>query len=487
MKTGRWCVAAFALILSDIAWAEYGCKVSLWRGESLSVLLPDQAHEIAGRVDGLNIERGTVLPVRYLVDNRGVEYRLVADRAVYGSTEQGLHFATVMADTDAKPGTYKFGQLSVTIVDRVLPPASEWKYHLDFWQHPWAVARVNGCEPFSTAHYRAMEPLWRQLAAAGQKVLTVTIVDKPWNHQCYDAYGSMIGRRRMPDGTWRFDYSRFDEYVSFGRACGIGPQIGCYTMCSWGYVVDYVDERGKPVTVVAKPGTQSFEMYWHDFLMDFERHLKEKEWLENTYISMDERSPEDLVYISSFLRRIAPGLKIAMSGDRNPSAYKGVEIDSYSQAMQLITPEFLSEVPMRRSQGKVTTYYICCNPSRPNTFMGSGAAEAFVCGFLPVVCGLDGLCRWAYNSWGENPIMDMSYNRWDSGDTALIYPDGSPSWRFLDLKNGIQQAEKFRILKEEGVRISELERLAKCFVLRDLLAGADYRKLRENVLKELNR
>ena len=67
--------------------------------------------------------------------------------------------------------------------------------------------------PFSAAHYRAMEPLWKMLAAAGQKTLTVTLVDRPWNHQCYDAYGTMIGRRKGADGKWSFDYSVFDRYV----------------------------------------------------------------------------------------------------------------------------------------------------------------------------------------------------------------------------------------------------------------------------------
>ena len=84
-------------------------------------------------------------------------------------------------------------------------------------------------------------------------------------------------------------------------------------------------------------------------------------------------------------------------------------------------------------------------------------------------------------------MNDMTYNRWSSGDVALVYPDGSPSWRFLELKNGIQQAEMFRLLSEAGVRRAELATLAKRFVLKDLLEGTDYSALRREVLDVLNR
>lgn len=467
--------------------ADFNHEVTLWRGESLSTVLPDRAHELTSGGEGVDIDQGTLLPVRYLPNYRGFEYKFVADRAVYGSKESGLHFATITAARDAKPGTYHFGQLTVKVLDRVLPPPAAWKYYLDLWQHPWAVARINGLTPFSDAHYRAMEPLWKQLASAGQKALTVTLVDKPWNRQCYDAYGSMIGRRKGADGKWSFDYSVFDRYVEFGRACGIGPHISCYTMCPWGYMIDYIGPDGNPVRVEAKPGTPVFDDYWHDFLVDFERHLQAKGWLADTYIAMDERSPEDLQYIAKFVKRVAPGLKIAMAGNCAPSEFAGIEIDSYSQFICHVDEKFLGEVPARREAGKVTTYYVCCGPARPNTFMESTPGEAFVCGFYPAACGLDGLLRWAYNSWGEDPVNDMTYNSWKAGDVALVYPDGSPSWRFLELKNGIQQAEKFRLLAESGERAAELKALAAKFALKPLLDGTDYLALREDVLKALNR
>lgn len=469
-------------------------RVTVWRGESASVLVSDEFPEIGGAAEGVSVRRGTLLPVRYNAGPHSLEYRFKADRAVYGSKAAGLHFATVTAAADAKPGEYEFGQLTVKVIDRVLPPPREWKYFLDLWQHPWAVARVRGVKPFSPEHYAAMEPFWRMLADAGQKTLTVTLVDQPWNHQCYDAYGTMIGRVKSADGKWSFDYSVFDEYVEFGRKCGLGPDIACYTMCPWGYMVDWKEEgNGKEGRGLVErrekllPGTKGFDDYWGAFLVDFSKHLEEKGWLKDAFIAMDERSPEDLAYIAKFVRRVAPALRIAMAGNRRPGEFKGIEIDNYSQSMAHVDAPFLSEVPARRKEGRVTTYYICCGPDRPNTFMQSGPGEAFVCGFYPAACGLDGLLRWAYNCWGEDSLNDMTYSRWTAGDIALVYPDGSPSWRFLELRNGIVAAEKFRILREQGGRDAELDALAAKFDLGTLLRGTDYPALQRAVDSVVNR
>ena len=480
-------VAATALCLACGALLGYETEVKVWRGEKLAVLLLDGSHEISGSAPGIAVETGTLMPVRYNRSARSLDYASKADRAVVGSKEPGLGFAVVAASQDAKPGRYEFGQLVVTVLDRTLPPAREWKYYLDLWQHPWAVARAKGVKPFSPEHYAAMEPLWKMLADAGQKALTVTLVDQPWNHQCYDAYGSMVVRRKGADGRWSFDYSLFDEYVEFGRKCGIGPDIACYTMCPWGYKVDYFGADGRQVRVAAKPGTPFFDEYWGAFLPDFERHLREKGWLANTYIAMDERSPEDLTYIAKFVRRVAPGFKIAMAGNRKPSEYNGIEIGSYSQLLGHVSKDFLGEVPARQKEGNVTTYYVCCSPERPNTFMNSGLGEAFVCGFYPAAAGLDGLLRWAYNSWGADPVNDMTYPRWTAGDVALVYGDGSASWRFLELRNGIVAAEKFRILREQGGRDADLDALASKFDARQLMKGADYEALQRAVSDIVNK
>ena len=442
--------------------------LAAWRGETVSAWLP-AGESVGAAPAGFVVKTGVARGVKYAPTPKAAERLVAKDRVEWDSTAEGPRVVQVRVPATAKPGVYAVGDVKIRVVDRVLPPAKDWTYYLDLWQHPWAVSRTVGVKPFSKEHYAAMEPIWKLLASAGQKTLTVSLVDLPWNHQCQDGYEAMVRYTRRADGSTSVDFSLFDEYVAFGRKCGLGPDIGCYTMCPWGYKVSWYDEDGKMRKAVAKPGTPFFREYWGPFLKAFAAHLKEKGWFRDAIIALDERSPEDLRNTVEFLQAMAPGMRIAMAGNRKPSEFKGIVVDSYSQVLVHVTPDFLAEVPQRRKEGKITTYYICCGPAKPNTFMDSELDEAFWCGAYPAMCGLDGLLRWAWNSWPLDACADASYGSWRAGDTFLVYPDGSPSARFLELLNGIQQAEKFNILKAQGVRVDELGALAAKYDLKAAL------------------
>jgi len=464
-------------------------EVAAWRGETVAARVADFA-ELGEAPKGLTVKTGVLKSVRYTNKPEGLQLLETYDRVVWGRNGKGPRVVEIAVPADAKPGVYACGNMNIRVIDRVLPPAKEWKYVLDLWQHPWAVARVAKAKPFSRKHYAAMRPVYELLATAGQKMITATLLDEPWDHQCCDAYGSMIGRVKRADGSWSFDYAVFDEYVEFCRSCGLGPDIACYTMCPWGYVVRWQDEKGATQSCVAKPGTPEFADYWGAFLVDFAKHLKEKGWLDRTYIAMDERSPEDVRLIATFIQEKVPGLRISMAGNRKPSDFKGITIDAYSQVLfaDCLTPEFLREAAERRTKGLVTTFYVCCSPTYPNTFMSSGAGEAFWLGAYPAMCGLDGFLRWAWNSWPQDPCEDASFGTWMPGDTFLCYPGGEPSWRFLELRNGIAASEKVRLLKEQGLFADEIAKVAALYKVDEAVANkCDFVWIRQETQKLVNR
>ena len=496
MHTIRRIAAAHMSLLASMLALPHdasGELLTVWRGETLAVRLQDEIETPFAGPAGISLRFGALKTVKYALGHQwqetALQYGLAADRVDWSCNGDGQRIVEISVPPDFPAGDYALGgQMRLKVLDRVLPPPAEWKYFLDIWQHPWAVARVAGAKPFSPEHYKAMRPLWELLATAGQKTLTVTLVDQPWNHQCRDAYGSMVRRIRMNDGSWRFDYALFDAYVEFGLKCGLGPLISCYTMCPWNYIVSWEDESGALQKAEAKPGSSFFETYWGPFLEDFAAHLKEKGWYGQTVIAMDERIPEDVKVIADFVRQRAPGLKLGAAGNRPPGRFSGIKIDFYSQGLSEVSDELLAEVPARRAQGLMTTHYICCGPATPNTFVDSHDGEAFWAAFYPAACGLDGMLRWAWNSWGNDAMSDASFGHWRAGDTYLAYPDGSPSWRFLELRNGIVAAEKFRLLKESGVRPVALEYLSRRFVLKDALAGkTQWQTLRKAVQEEVNR
>jgi hypothetical protein len=153
-----------------------------------------------------------------------------------------------------------------------------------------------------------------------------------------------------------------------------------------------------------------------------------------------------------------------------------------------INEAYLREAAARQAKGMKTTYYVCCGPVYPNTFMSSGPGEAFWLGAYPAMCGLDGFLRWAWNSWPQDPAADASYGNWRAGDTFFVYPDGAPSWRFLELRNGIVAAEKVRLLKEKGLFAEEFAALAATYKPVEASKGkSNYVAIKKATLKFVNR
>jgi len=384
---------------------------------------------------------------------------------------------TVDVPSDTKPGTYSGKvtaiaqggrsvefDVALDVQNRTLPAPKDWAFFLDLWQHPLAVARYHGVKPWSKDHYSVLKPLLGELASIGQKTITATLTDLPWNHQNFDPYYTMVEHVKGSDGKFTHDYAIFDEWVAFAQLCGLGPQIHCYTMVTWGNLVHYVDgATGDKIAVKLVPGTPEHEAFWGPFLADFEKHLAARGWLGRTYIAIDERSREELMASAAVLKKYAPGLKIQMAGNKPPSTFKGIEIHNYSQSMRAdwVSPEFKAEVKARREKGYVTTTYICCSPDRPNTFTFSPYAEQQWLGLYAAAQGFDGMLRWAAFNWPRDPLFDSSFSphhgSWAPGDTFLVYPGPRLSVRWENLRDSIENFEKIRILRAEGASTPELE------------------------------
>lgn len=443
--------------------------LSAWRGEDLYAQVPREVKlgdGAAALPPGFEMKVGSLRPVAWQYKPKNDDWRLSYDRVAWGSDLGGPRVVLVSVPRDAKPGDYAVGELKLHVVDRVLPAPQDRAFYLDLWQHPWAVSRWNKVEPFSKDHYRAMKPLWQLLGKLGQKTITTTIVPLPWNHQCYDGYGTMIGVKESAKGRFAYDYSVFDTYVAFSKRCGLGPYIACYSMVPWGEQVRWTGPDGKEVKRRLKPGTPEFEAYWKPFLESFTKHLKEKGWLDKTYIALDERPPEAMRPIVEFIRKYGRGLKVSACGNRPPSEYVGIEPEAFSLSIQFVNDDFIRDAKRRAAEGRITTTYVCSGPYMPNTFLCSEPAEAHWLAVYQRLAGFSGLLRWAYNSWPEDPMCDGSYGNWWCGDTYLVYPDGSPSARLLMLNNGIQASEKWRICEERGLFKAQLAEIAARYQLK---------------------
>jgi len=346
----------------------------------------------------------------------------------------------------SKNGKFAPLDMELKVGERVLPAPREWTFWLDLWQNPYAVARYYQVPLWSEAHFESMRPILKQLADAGQKCITASIMHQPWGGQTEDPFESMVMRVKKLDGSWEYNYEVFDKWVEFVMSMGIDREINCYSMIPWKLSFRYYDQASDGMKFVeAKVGSPEYREFWFPFLTDFARHLKAKGWFGRTTIAMDERPMEQMQKAITLIKEADPDFKVALAGNYHEQIEK--DIFDYSIASGQVYPEkVLAE---RRALGKKSTVYTCCSEAYPNMFTFSPPAEAAWHAWYAAADDFDGYLRWAFNSWVKDPLRDSRFRAFGAGDCYQIYPGGRSSVRFERLVEGIQDYEKVRILKEE--------------------------------------
>lgn len=104
---------------------------------------------------------------------------------------------------------------------------------------------------------------------------------------------------------------------------------------------------------------------------------------------------------------------------------------------------------------------MCSKPEHPNNFTFSPLAEQALLAWYATARGYAGFLRWAYNSWGEDPLHDSKFRTWPAGDTYQVYPGPLRSTRFKRLREEIPDFDKIRIVREKLEAANELEKLAE--------------------------
>ena len=488
-------------------------KGSAWRGERISCQLivwaPERIENVDISIPDLSGQDNAIISSEHIKPFK-IEY-VMTDEYGDGCSKKGIlnYDSSLVADVldpiqapfnletripqlvwisvdipqTAEPGTYKGSiellgnqkrlldlKMEIEVLSPELPVPSQWMFHLDLWQNPFAVARYFKVDLWSDKHFELMKPTFEMLANAGQKCITTTITDKPWAGQTFDPFESMVKKTRKLDGSWMYDYSVFDSWVEFVIECGIDDQINCYSMVSWSNTYTYFDAAlKKDISVLCNPGTIAYNQLWSPFLNDFNKHLIVKGWKDITAISMDERSFEELTEVIKLVDKEAPGLKIALAGGYHPELNE--ELYDLSVASRYIVP--VENLSQRRNAGFKTTFYVCCVEEQPNTFTFSNPADATYLAWYAANRQFDGMLRWSYNSWPLDPLKDSRFRSFPAGDVFIVYPGGKSSVRFERLREGIQDYEKIRILRSGFEQEQTEEAKAKLKVLIDHLKKFD--------------
>jgi hypothetical protein len=462
-----------------------------WKGEKLSAQLVlwsrDPVKEVecifseflSKQGDKLSPEIATARFVRYVLTDEfgeGCNKRKPGDypaslapdaldnTATFDLEEESVRpvWITLQVPADATPGIYSSNlqlnargedpqdfKFTLEVLPRTLPPPAGWEFHLDLWQHPLAIARMYQIEPWSPAHWEVLRPYAKMLADAGQKVITTSVIEKPWGTQTEWGFESMIRWTKKEDGSWAFDYTIFDNYVRFMMDMGVNRQISCYSLIPWTEELIYYNEAGgQNDTVKIEPGSPVFSEMWTPFLKDFSIHLEEKGWHEITVFAMDERNEEDMQNMLRMMEKVAPDIGVSLADSHGAYKLFPKKVKDLSVSYTNVTMG-REDLESRRALGYPTTYYVCCVDEFPNTFTFSPPVDAVYLGWYAMAAGYDGLLRWSFTSWVRDPLHDSRFRSWPAGDTYMVYPGARSSIRYERMVEGIQDAEKIRILRTE--------------------------------------
>lgn len=357
-------------------------------------------------------------------------------------------------------------EITLEVLPLTVPTVEEYQFDIELWQYPYRIAQYYNVEPFSEAHFEILKSHLSYYKNAGGHAITASIVNEPWNGQTYGEYPSMIKWTKAKDGSFQFDFTDFDAWVTFCREMGLGDKIICYSMIPWENKITYFDEKSEKMkSIDPKPGTKQYEKIWTRFLTALVGHTEEKGWFDDIYIGIDERPnmAEAFDVIEAVKGSDGNSFKISAAMDHFTAEYFPVidRVDSISvgsEAVKKAPEDYQKLVERRASDPNLETTVYTCTGHYPNSFSYSMPYESYwtmlYCGSM----GSTGFLRWALDAWVENPLADSSYKTFESGDCFLLYPDAasaeSPqtkaSFRFKMMEKGVRDMNKLYWLAARG-------------------------------------
>jgi len=485
---------------ASLSWAATG-----WKGERLNIQVlvwsPDTLEQVRFQLSELTGPGGKKIGagqfglnmVRYVLGN----YPYGDKNAVCGNTpfQDGFLMPDRFEDFDrfdvpgnsirpvwltldipatATPGVYK-GKItinstkesktldvSIRVQNQLLPEAAKWSYRLDLWQNPWTVAWLNKLKPWSEEHKMLLKKHLKLYADAGGKYITTYGVHSPWNDNSYMIEGGMIEWTKTRAGAWQFDYTIFDTYVELAMEAGVDKAITLYTAVPWGDRFRYKDQAtGNYVYENWAPNSDVYSKNWNVFLTDFKKHLQQKGWLQKMFIGINESEMKHTLAAINVIKKHSADWKITYAGNWHK------ELDNLLDDYSFLygNEPTAAELKQRAARGVYSTFYVCCNPAKPNNFVFSPPVEGRWISWYSAAFGYDGFLRWAYDAWPEDPSRDARFGSWPSGDCYMIYPGAVSCVRYEKMREGIADFEKIRIVKEKASRSQDpqVKQLLKSF------------------------
>lgn len=370
---------------------------------------------------------------------------------VPAETPAGFYSGTIQVKQNGHARlTFK---LDLEVLEKRLPDREDWNFHLDIWQYPYQLLKhYNRHHPgqpiklWSEAHMEMLDPLYRILADAGQKVisayLTDQVIDQP----------SMVKWIRKTDGSWLYDFTALDVWVEKLTAMGISRQINCFS--SMGMELDsltyYQEGKLSPEKLYMPMFSPTYYERWNHFLTAFRLHLKTRGWFDKAVLYLDEVPTQHLAKLDSLVHGHDANWKIGLS-------YFNTITQTESDYLYDISGNLGTTADLQR-EGKISTFYTSCAQTNPNSYVTPENAIAETAWFAWFTANqrLSGFLKWAYDFWTLDDPLHIQDGYFTSGENSFVYRSSNErnaeiytSYRMEMLRKGIQDYEKIRLLQTE--------------------------------------
>ncbi len=394
------------------------------------------------------------------LQNVWVEFAIPEDAAA--GTYTGT--ITVTAKDLAEPMVFTY---TVKVFDAVLPDATEFVdgFDIELWQYPYSSAEYYGVTPFSAEHLKLMESSMEIYKEVGGHAITTSIVEEAWSGQTYSAndvhYPSMIKWTKNSDGSFSWDYTDFDAWVTFCKGMGLGDKIVLYSIAPWNNAIGYWENGTLKYQSFSLTNAADQEI-WKGFIRNLIEHLMEKGWFDDAYMGIDERGFSKAAFDLIDSVRNIHDIPLKTAGamdhfvDKWDLALRVTDLNVGDTAAAANPAKFEELLAAREAKGYRTTLY-SCTEHQPGQFSLSAPVESYWTVLNAGKMETAGLLRWAYDAWVADPLRDATHNSFEPGDCFLIYPDektaanptSKSSVRLERLAQGVRDNNKLMLMEKE--------------------------------------
>ncbi|MCI8500361.1 MAG: DNRLRE domain-containing protein [Clostridia bacterium] len=272
------------------------------------------------------------------------------------------------------------------------------------------------------------------------------------------------GSVRNEDGTWTFNFSKFDEYIQFFLDRGVVNRFMGYMMMTGGNTNCIIREAdGRSCTGTIKFDSADSDAWFDAYLPALYAHLHEKGWDTRWTQCLRDEPPTDSASVTQY-KRLASIYKTHMK--EIPFGDPTQTNENSQMLLEMNAPTLIPLIAIRNDhpswyanldENQRVYTYSCVVPqtSYLNRFIDMPVYYGRSIAWWNYNVGANGYLHWGLMAW-YRPITDFAL-----GDTATMYPDVAnntvkSSIRMANLRDGAEEYELLKLLAKDDLNSAKM-------------------------------